>query len=91
MNAALEYLKSKEWSMGNGQCPDCYGSRPRMGWWTETIGHKPNCKLAKAIVTAGGRAEAERANHSKARIAHKAFFMPIVNCIDKALKKEGLS
>lgn len=59
MNSTLEYLKSKEWSMGNGQCPECFGVHE--GWYghplhmePETIGHKKDCKLAKAIKDLGG-------------------------------------
>lgn len=53
MNAS-EYLRSKEWSMGNGQCPECYGVPP--SWLghpsyldSSSIGHKPNCALAAAL------------------------------------------
>lgn len=56
---ALEYLKSKEWSMGNGQCPDCYGAHK--GWHghpaflqAASIGHEPDCPLAAAITELGG-------------------------------------
>ena len=59
MNNALEYLKNKEWSIGNGQCPECFGVHE--GWYghplhmePETIGHKKDCKLAKAIKDLGG-------------------------------------
>ena len=53
------YLKSKEWSTGNGQCPECCGVPP--SWYghplhrtTDSIGHEPSCKLAGAISEAGG-------------------------------------
>jgi len=59
MNSVLEYLKDKEWSMGNGQCPDCCGAPPM--WLghpchltTNTIGHKQDCPLAAALLAAGG-------------------------------------
>lgn len=28
----MEYLKGREWSAGNGQCPDCWGLAPDSGW-----------------------------------------------------------
>jgi len=59
---SLKYLLRQEWSMGNGQCPECCGSKPDMGWWTETVGHKPGCELAKAIESAGGKVEWEHSN-----------------------------
>lgn len=48
------YLVKKEWSMGNGQCPECCGVPPRWhGRWgyfnTDTIGHKQSCMLAAAL------------------------------------------
>ena len=55
---ALEYLKSKEWSMGNHQCPECWG---KSKWWTKfddvlpnTIGHRLGCKMAMAIKDVSG-------------------------------------
>ncbi len=58
--AALNYLRGKlEWSMGNGQCPECYGVH---GGWLghpfhptpSSIGHEPDCQLARAICSLGG-------------------------------------
>lgn len=59
-DVAAAYLKDREWSMGNGQCPDCCGLPP--GWlsWTghtfyrEKIGHELDCKLASALRDVGG-------------------------------------
>lgn len=57
--STLEYLQGKEWSMGNGQCPDC-GGVPS-SWYghplylnPKNIGHKKGCKLALAISGADG-------------------------------------
>lgn len=57
--SALDYLRKKEWSMGNGQCPECCGVHE--GWLghplyltDEGIGHKTECDLAAAIKSAGG-------------------------------------
>ncbi len=54
MSAIEKYLKDKEWSMGNGQCPECYGV-PK-NWYghplyktSETIGHKKGCKMAEML------------------------------------------
>ena len=59
MNYSLKYLKSKEWSMGNGQCPECLGAHE--GWHghpcymeEDSIGHGKDCSLAKAIKELGG-------------------------------------
>lgn len=56
---ALNYLKSIEYSMGNGQCPECYGVPP--SWHghpchltPQSIGHKANCSIAQAIISSGG-------------------------------------
>jgi hypothetical protein len=56
---ALKYLRKREWSMGNGQCPECCGVHE--GWLghllyktSKNIGHKKKCKLAKAIKSLGG-------------------------------------
>lgn len=55
---ALEYLKEREWSMGNGQCPDCCGCPA--DWLGhplyltgEKLGHKKDCKIAIALVELG--------------------------------------
>lgn len=57
---ALEYLERREWSAGNGQCPECWGAPA--SWHghpchmtPETIGHKSDCSLAEAIQDAGGK------------------------------------
>lgn len=57
--SALNYLKAREWSTGNGQCPDCYGAPE--SWHghpcypdPESIGHEKTCSLASAIIGAGG-------------------------------------
>ena len=57
--SAIKYLKEKEWIMGNGQCPECYGVPPvwhghPLHLTSDSIGHKPDCKLASAIRDAGG-------------------------------------
>ncbi|MDY6862956.1 MAG: hypothetical protein SV062_08205 [Thermodesulfobacteriota bacterium] len=55
---ALKYLKKQEWSMGNGQCPECYGVSPK--WLghplhldSSTIGHKPGCQMAESLSSLG--------------------------------------
>ena len=56
---ALEFLQDKEWSMGNGQCPECCGVPE--SWHghllyptSENIGHKADCILAAAIKDVDG-------------------------------------
>lgn len=55
---ALAYLRNIEWSMGNGQCPECHGARA--SWYghpchrdPEGIGHRATCELAAAISALG--------------------------------------
>ena len=55
---ALDYLQSQEWSMGNGQCPECQGVSE--SWFghpchttSETIGHKKECALAVSLKELG--------------------------------------
>ena len=54
-SAAVRYLRKNEWSMGNGQCPDCCGSQP--GKWDFRPeckeGHKFDCLLAGALSSFG--------------------------------------
>jgi hypothetical protein len=59
MSNILKYLRQREWSMGNGQCPDCCGVGE--DWIGDMmfldgsgVGHKRGCKLAQAIHEAGG-------------------------------------
>ena len=64
MQAAIDYLRRKEWSMGHGQCPECSGGKPGH-WEGEPIcekfpgfydgfeGHKKECEFAKALESLG--------------------------------------
>ncbi len=58
-STTLEYLDRREWSAGNGQCPECWGAPA--SWHghpcymtPEKIGHESGCSLAEAIEGAGG-------------------------------------
>lgn len=60
MNKAAAYLKKSEWSMGNGQCPECCGVSAK--WFGHSlhttagsIGHQKKCALAKALRAVGVR------------------------------------
>jgi len=54
---ALAFLKKDEWTMGNGQCPTCYGLAVGHFWHHgNSLGHEPNCKRAEAIKELGGEA-----------------------------------
>lgn len=55
-----------QWSMGHGQCPVCCGPSPHKQWWTETIGHKRTCKLAKLMKRAGDSVVWEHKNPERA-------------------------
>lgn len=55
---SIDYLRKIEWSMGNGQCPECYGVSEKwlghpMYLTGKRIGHKLNCPLANALVELG--------------------------------------
>lgn len=54
MNDTIQYLKNREWSMGNGQCPECCGCPE--SWLghpchldSKSLGHKKDCILAKMM------------------------------------------
>lgn len=56
---ALDYLLKQEWSMGNGQCPECCGVPE--SWHghslyttSDEIGHELDCELAESIKDLGG-------------------------------------
>lgn len=56
--SCLNYLKKLEWSMGNGQCPECCGVPP--SWYGHpchrtygSIGHHKGCKLAASLKELG--------------------------------------
>lgn len=75
----LEFLTSKEWSMGNGQCPECCGVHA--GWHghplyltTENIGHKTKCPLAESIKELGGTALMQGEMRSDKQ--YETFFTP---------------
>lgn len=59
---AVRYLREREWTMGNGQCHDCCGLAPGRNWWTPTIGHTRNCKLARALDSLGELIDWEQPN-----------------------------
>jgi hypothetical protein len=55
---AKKFLLNKQWSMGNGQCPECCGVPEN--WLghpchldSSNLGHKKNCPLAKALEDVG--------------------------------------
>ena len=70
MPTAFDYLRGLEWSMGNGQCPECHGVSEA---WTgdfrypeiENTGHKRDCVLAAAILDVGGKCRyvTKKVNH----------------------------
>ena len=58
MNVTINYFKKREWSMGNGQCPDCFGVPPN--WHghpchkdPNSIGHRGSCILAECLTELG--------------------------------------
>tara|TARA_R110002126_G_scaffold182843_3_gene331464 strand:- start:2353 stop:2646 length:294 start_codon:yes stop_codon:yes gene_type:complete len=56
MDAAIKYLRDKEWSMGHGQCDDCCGLSPNKYWHLtcgDKQGHKLHCEFAKVLIDMG--------------------------------------
>lgn len=54
IESTISFLRKNEWTMGNGQCPDCYGLSPYGRWEkhpcnTEGVGHKRSCDRAIAL------------------------------------------
>lgn len=55
----VTYLRRLEWSMGNGQCPECAGHPDRSQWrrhpayliggGPKWLGHEPSCILAACL------------------------------------------
>ena len=60
-DTAITYLRRLEWSMGNGQCPECCGASDDGRWHghplyrlLSDLGHKLDCALANSIEELGG-------------------------------------
>jgi hypothetical protein len=58
MSKHVEYLSAMEWSMGNGQCPECCGMPESWhghpcAMTPDCIGHELDCPLAAALLSAG--------------------------------------
>jgi hypothetical protein len=63
MKSYVTRLREKEWSMGNGQCPECCGLSPK--WYKggflndvknpSKIGHEKFCLLARMMKDYGIR------------------------------------
>ena len=71
---ALKLLRDGEWSMGNGQCPDCEACRPDETWHVEFVGHERECARANAIQELGGEVEWKKENKTEARRNHLAWW-----------------
>lgn len=58
MQKTIDYLKKLEWSIGNGQCPECNGvpeswhGHP-LHMTADSIGHDRKCQLAEALLECG--------------------------------------
>ncbi len=80
MNQAIKYLRKKEWSMGNGQCPECCACHSGNPGWVrdcDHLGHNRSCKLAKSLVALGEKVEWRHANKSPERKAAKEHWAKI--------------
>jgi hypothetical protein len=56
MTLVIQFLRSREWALGNGQCRECGGLNPAI-WLDhkpEQRGHRGWCELAQAIESVGG-------------------------------------
>lgn len=68
----MKDIQEHQWSMGNGQCPVCYGHKPNARWWTDTVGHEKACSLAVTMEKAGLSVEWEHENPSRS----VGFYIP---------------
>ena len=60
LESAEKYLRKQEWSMGNGQCPECCGCSPKIRWGRDVnLGHKSGCALNAALQEIAVLVEAE--------------------------------
>ena len=59
-----EFLREREWNGGNGCCAECGGQRPSFYSLEDTIGHKPECKMALSLELYGEYVDWERKNDS---------------------------
>lgn len=57
-NAAIKFLRDREWTAGNGQCHECLGVSDK--WYGDirytnasSIGHHADCKIALALHNLG--------------------------------------
>jgi len=92
MNKTIEYLRKKEWSMGNGQCPECCGV-PK-SWHghpcymkADSIGHKKDCGLALSLKDLGEKPVMRGEYKSTAEYEHFIFEQGIMGTRRKT--KEG--
>lgn len=76
MSAAASLLRAGEWSMGNGQCPECHACQPGRGWWTARVGHIPECARAEALRELGETPEMDRENTEPSRTQWLEFCKP---------------
>lgn len=70
---ALPRLRVDEWTMGNGQCPDCEGFNPNLRSWKvqcEKLGHHRKCPRATAIEELGGEVQWLHKNKTPERLEH---------------------
>ncbi len=79
MSDAIKFLRDKEWSMGNGQCPECCGVPE--SWIghplyldATRVGHRKGCSLAKALAALGE--VPLMVGQSKRADVHETFWTP---------------
>jgi len=99
----IEYLLKDEWTMGNGQCGECYGKGMRFlrQDMPEEIGHERTCGKAQAIKDLGGNPLIKgymtifnvTPEQRKMCLAHqeyfKELFQPCVDAMNKSIKALG--
>lgn len=83
ISKTIRFLRKDEWTMGNGQCHECCGQKPRAKWWTDKVGHRKDCMLAMALEELGQKVTWEHENHSK----HRFVFEKWAKNLNQEIKK----
>lgn len=77
--SAWAFLRKQEWSMGNGQCPECHAQGPSwlgFGGWGYEIGHKEGCGMAAALEAVGQKV-VHKAKYDRKPDDGLAIFSPV--------------
>ena len=75
----IQWLRKDEWTMGNGQCPDCCGCKP--GGWvghpcvptSDYEGHEKGCPRAESLEELGEKVQYIKVKFGKKGMATLTF------------------